>query len=834
MPGNPDRYETYYAEKLWQLLPSIYRAQDSDSFDRNGPLREIVNRIGAQAAILRRSIDRLWEDQAIETCDDWVIPYIGDLLATNLVTSLGARGQRLDVAKTIYYRRRKGTVALLEEITHDITQWNVRVVEFFRRMGRTRHDFDPEIGLASETDDPGDAQRLQIAEGLVGKLTHSAIGGWADLRNVYGATKAHTAFDEFFHASDFRRGRGMVGWHNMPRLGVFLWRLRSFGVGQSIPVKVQGCDGHYTFDPTGRDIPLFAEAARPFDDQWISPQEWQQPAPISKSLLDLALADPENEPLYAAIDPADHVSVLLNSLGVFLKRGTSYNLVPPNQLVFDLELADPQRGRFKTVGLPPADPVFVTYHYGFSSTIGAGSYDRRVLKGEPIPKPGPPQDVSGGRNDLATKLSATGAQGTVSINDFLTYDAVSNMTGIDQVTLMAHNETRPVIRLASPTQWILAGNDGSTLYLDGLFLSGADIVLQGKFDQVVVNCCSFDPGEADSTGEPGRIYALAADGRNLVPSILWVEADVRILKVNRSLTGPIRTRAGGKIETLLVTDSIVQAVRISSSVPFTIAGLKNIKALSIQLRDGSDPVSIFVRSTLSAATRLGLSNLKDDDDLTAALALNIVQALNTLIQGPSIFDPGRFAQVALDAPTHHLAALNPPGADRVRLNRILLKAAYAVGLLETNDLALSMSTGALKVERSTILGSGWVHHSHVSESILDDLVFVEDEQNGCLRFTAWSAGSILPRKYECVKVSARAPLFTSRKFGQPGYGQLVLDVDEMIMAGNKGATISAGAENGSEMGAFAREMNSIKERSLRVKLQEFMPIGLVPVLAYVT
>src|SRR5262245_31677381 len=116
MPDNQDNYDRYYADKLWNLLPEVYRALDSPDFDRNGPLHEMVNRIGAQAAILRRSLDRQWEDQSIETCDDWVIPYIADLLATRLVASLDARGQRLDVAKTIYFRRRKGTVAILEEI----------------------------------------------------------------------------------------------------------------------------------------------------------------------------------------------------------------------------------------------------------------------------------------------------------------------------------------------------------------------------------------------------------------------------------------------------------------------------------------------------------------------------------------------------------------------------------------------------------------------------------------------------------------------------------------------------------------------------------------------
>src|SRR5215831_7504602 len=273
MPDDLDRYESYYADKLWALLPAVYRAEDTDAFDQNGPLRELVNRIGAQAAILRRSIDRLWEDQSIETCDDWVIPYIGDLLATNLVSSLDARGQRLDVAKTIYYRRRKGTVALLEELAHDITGWEVRVVEFFRRLARTRHGFDPEIGLPSATSAPLDNRTLQLAEGLVGQLTNTGIGGWADLRNVYGAQQAQSpfgiydrlkppsAFDEYFHTADFRRGRGRSGWYNISHLGVFVWRLYSFPLIDQEPdtlltVPVQNadpaCPNHYAFDPTGR------------------------------------------------------------------------------------------------------------------------------------------------------------------------------------------------------------------------------------------------------------------------------------------------------------------------------------------------------------------------------------------------------------------------------------------------------------------------------------------------------------------------------------------------------------------------------------------------------
>ena len=85
-----------------------------------------------------------------------------------------ACGQRLDVAKTIYYRRRKGTGrATLEEIANDITGWDARVVEFFRRLSRTRHNFDPP--LVDSTASPADDQTLQLAEGLLGNWTRTLI-----------------------------------------------------------------------------------------------------------------------------------------------------------------------------------------------------------------------------------------------------------------------------------------------------------------------------------------------------------------------------------------------------------------------------------------------------------------------------------------------------------------------------------------------------------------------------------------------------------------------------------------------------------------------------------
>src|SRR5262249_33587460 len=66
-----DGYEEAAAAKLWALLPEVYRNDDSAVLDAPGPLQELLSRIAVQVATVRRSLDRLWDDQSIESCDDW-------------------------------------------------------------------------------------------------------------------------------------------------------------------------------------------------------------------------------------------------------------------------------------------------------------------------------------------------------------------------------------------------------------------------------------------------------------------------------------------------------------------------------------------------------------------------------------------------------------------------------------------------------------------------------------------------------------------------------------------------------------------------------------------
>ena len=77
---------------------------------------------------------------------------------------------------------------------------------------------------------------------------------------------------------------------------------------------------------------------------------------------------------------------------------------------------------------------------------------------------------------------------------------------------------------------------------------------------------------------------------------------------------------------------------------------------------------------MSAATLAALENCSVADPLP--LQTNLIQSLNTLICGQSIYDAKRFAGVTLRPETQKLLALNPQGDALPHLNRLLLDDAY--------------------------------------------------------------------------------------------------------------------------------------------------------------
>ena len=68
---------SFDAQKLYELLPAIYRLRDGHQGE---PLKQLLAVIAEQLGILETDLEQLYDDQFIETCNDWVVPYIGDLI----------------------------------------------------------------------------------------------------------------------------------------------------------------------------------------------------------------------------------------------------------------------------------------------------------------------------------------------------------------------------------------------------------------------------------------------------------------------------------------------------------------------------------------------------------------------------------------------------------------------------------------------------------------------------------------------------------------------------------------------------------------------------------
>ena len=142
---------SFDTETLYALLPAIYRIRDAGQGE---PLKALLAVIAEQIEVGEENLAQLYDDQFIETCAGWVIPYIGDLIGyhglydirpgagTNAGTSTVdplTVARRAEVANTIGFRRRKGTVAMLEELARSTTNWSAHVVEFFQLLATTQY-----------------------------------------------------------------------------------------------------------------------------------------------------------------------------------------------------------------------------------------------------------------------------------------------------------------------------------------------------------------------------------------------------------------------------------------------------------------------------------------------------------------------------------------------------------------------------------------------------------------------------------------------------------------------------------------------------------------------
>jgi hypothetical protein len=347
-------------DRLYELLPVIYRMRDAE---QGQPLRALLAVISEQVNLVEDDIRKLYENWFIETCEDWVVPYIADLIGHRIVREAGVPGEvttaegrlrnkflvtRREVANTIRNRRRKGTLSLLELLAGDVTGWPARAVEFYQYLGWT--------------------QQLNHL--------HPERARTVDLRSGDALDRINTAFDELAHTVDVRRTNSyrVRGRYSIPGVGLFVWRLNAYSSTQSPAYCFDRARNQYTFSLLGNNTQLYTRALDEPAPTHIA-DEMNVPAPIRRRALEERTLDYYGEGKSLCIYTGQQGIKVVPVENIVAADLSKWSYVPRGEQV----AVDPKLGRIAfSPRHEPRTGVWVTYHYGFSADIGGGEYERQL------------------------------------------------------------------------------------------------------------------------------------------------------------------------------------------------------------------------------------------------------------------------------------------------------------------------------------------------------------------------------------------------------------------------------------------------------------------------
>lgn len=768
------------ADRVYTLLPRVIRESDLTA---GRPLQALLRVMAEQANIVEDDIAGLLENWFVETCDDWVLPYIGELVGYRLVSENtlpspddSARGRdrtralvpRREVANTIRFRRRKGALLLLEEIAVAATGWPARAVEFRTLIASMWHTRFPKLGS----------------------------GRTLTLRDLDWIDRGYGAFDGLSRLVDMRR----IGSHRTPgrggvsSVGLWVWRLKAHEVreGECRFVAMADVDtdhlGKFTIHPAGIDQPLFVRPT-PLPKQTEPASERELPGPLRPQAI---RKHPEwyygnNQSLQLGWSCAGGAIEWLPLTAVEVADLANWenSLQEGDPLLDEADRAidaavDVRRGRllFRRKHHEHATIVWARHHVGLSADIGGGGYFRPVRARQNwnhhwyVRKPNSPDDRPAGGGvfgrlgdalkawrELHAQQPGRAWRVLIEIED----DSIQKLGAVvgnpaivtelgegDYLEIRAVSHCRAVIRPADlenvgvwrvkqnrPRDTDEASGPGGTFILDGVMLTDMTLSIEGRLQEVALRHCTVFAAEV------GREKALEVEPAT---ECLSIEKSIVVGSIH---VGPKRQPTG------------------------------------------------HTRATQVPAT----------PELYLPIRLHVID---------SILD-----------------------GDECDEN------AAVTGIKHGHQHGHPTAYAEMRVLRSTVFGNVLVHTLDLAEdSLFVGHIRVDNTSRGCMRFCSISAGDALaeisptPPRYECqpdlelarlqhshlersaadgnTSAQSVAPRFTSIRYGDPGYSQLATDCPEAIRRG---------ASDESEMGAFHDLYNAQRESLLRARLAEYTPAG---------
>lgn len=794
-------------ERFYALLPQIYRNRD---LRQGQPLRALLAVLEGEYQALQADIEATYDNWFVDTCDQWTLPYIADLLGIRGLDHdqhLFATQRRL-VANAIGYRRRKGTLAVLEHVLRDVSGWGIRVVDCFQLLSVTQH---------------------------LAHLRPSA-GRTAEFRDALALSQVGGAFEHFAHTVDVRRpcsGPSSCNEHGLQpakyhpsNLSIFVWRLAAYPLDDVFarPVSGPARQGCFTFDPAGRSLPLFnrPQPVNAILDR-VKPQNLA--IPLTRELLRSDLAsnvaahiDTRSLPCPAhALEgsAADENSTYYGpdrsfSISWCTAPGKPFQTVgPDNIVVADLSdwqpppgmnedatassmvVVDPQLGRMRFLGAQaPAETghVIVSATHGYSAEIGGGAYSRPEVMQALANLPDHALRLSvaeGGRGELAPVVGEDGA-GPVGWQQPLRTLQAALAAWDRYCAACAASGKRPMGVILIHDNGRYGGNSQPEGRNDD-DASGDLVIRLPSGAQLAIMAAD---GKRPSI-RPFRLLRITTKPQQVAPASRGLgAAHIEPSALDRRLEFNGLLLEGKPIE---IQDQHIEG--------FLDLAFKHCTAFECDL-------DIRLRPSHAPALRVEIEH-------SLIGPLHLPQDLSELVISDSIVDSG--------SQTYAIGGAQPgkPGP-ATTLERVTVLGVTHVGRLKlASDVIF---TQPVQVEQRE---SGLVRRSYLplEGSSTPRREHCQPDQALHERLPSASAGDATAEAQSVQLQNQLRPVFTATDPSHPGYAQLHTSTPPEIRHGG---------EAGAEMGAFHNLYQAQREANLRRALDEYLPLGRQASIHFVT